>query len=161
MPGITPATHEQIQTHYPTTRRGSANRGGNSLWIAGHAIERFQERVAPVPKQRVIEILAAIAKTATVRSKPRHWMSGTVEDRPGTTYLYNSRIPDICLVVRDRCVVTIFTRNICRSWRQLDVDVRRTRVTDRGIPMPCTLRDLPHRPSFAAALAQATRVVNV
>lgn len=117
MPQTTLTTQEQMGNHHPTTRRGSATSRNGRLWITGHAIERFQQRVAPMPTTQVITALVAIAKTAKVRPNPRHWMGGTLENQPGTTYLYNSKIPDICLVVRDRCVVTVFTRDVCRRWR--------------------------------------------
>ncbi len=88
------------------------------LIISLHAVERFQQRVTPMTRERVGEAIAALARTAKTRTQPRHWMRGLSIHQPGTTYLYNNRFPDICLIARGGIIRTVYTRAQCRKWRR-------------------------------------------
>lgn len=90
---------------------------GRDLRISVHAVERFQQRVEPMRWDRTVQAIAALARTAKTRTQPRHWMRGLGIHQPETTYLYNSLFPDVCMIVRNHCIVTVYTRAPCRIWR--------------------------------------------
>jgi hypothetical protein len=88
-----------------------------SLVVSGHAITRYQQRVRPTATR--LEALAeirAIAARARVRSRPR-WWTRVAGERPGRRYLYSATTPDVCLVVKDDVVLTVFSRQVCAQWR--------------------------------------------
>ncbi len=84
--------------------------------ISGHAIERFRQRVDERASltQAYSEITSMLAR-GRVRSKPRHWMRGSIE--PGTRFVYPADRPGICLIVGDGVVKTVITKNLYRSPR--------------------------------------------
>jgi hypothetical protein len=85
--------------------------------VSSHAIVRYQQRVRPATTR--LEALAEIreiASRARVRSRPR-WWTRVAGERPGCRYLYCASRPDVCLVVRDGVVVTVFSRQACAQWR--------------------------------------------
>ena len=87
------------------------------LVVSGHAIARYQQRVRPTATR--LEALAeirAIASRARVRSRPR-WWTRVAGERPGCRYLYSATTPDVCLVVKDGVVLTVFSRQVCAQWR--------------------------------------------
>ncbi|MGH3220146.1 MAG: hypothetical protein ACRDPY_15815 [Streptosporangiaceae bacterium] len=87
------------------------------LVVSSHAIARYQQRVRPAATR--LEALAEIreiASRARVRSRPR-WWTRVAGERPGCRYLYCASRPDVCLVVRNGVVVTVFTRQVCALWR--------------------------------------------
>ncbi len=88
------------------------------LIVSAHAVDRFRQRVTPMTYDQAAEAVVALARTAKTRTQPRHWMKDLSDHRPGTTYLYNSRFPDICLIVNGGIVRTVFTRALCRRWRR-------------------------------------------
>lgn len=79
-----------------------------------HAIERFQERIAPVTTAEAARRIRAAATTAKARSTPRWWTP--VAPEPGLRFLYPADLPGVCLLVRDGAVITIFERSQCRTW---------------------------------------------
>lgn len=90
----------------------------SSLRISRHAAQRFVERAAPgLSTEEALELLARLAGTARSRSTPRWWMRDAVAASPGLRFLYPSADPRICLLVRQRTVVTVVTRNLLRSSR--------------------------------------------
>jgi hypothetical protein len=83
--------------------------------ISNHAIQRYRERVDPdASRQEARGALHRFVLLGRSRSRPRHWMRGrpTV---PGTRYVYWAGRPSLCLVVADGCVVTVVTRELCRT----------------------------------------------
>jgi hypothetical protein len=87
------------------------------LVVSSHAIARYQQRVRPAATR--LEALAEIreiASKARVRSRPR-WWTRVAGERPGCRYLYCASRPDVCLVVRNGVVVTVFSRQVCAQWR--------------------------------------------
>lgn len=85
--------------------------------VSSHAIARYQQRVRPAATR--LEALAEIreiAARARVRSRPR-WWTRVAGERPGCRYLYCASRPDVCLVVRNGVVVTVFSRQVCALWR--------------------------------------------
>jgi hypothetical protein len=87
------------------------------LVVSSHAIDRYQQRVRPAATR--LEALAeirAIASRAKARPRPR-WWTRVAGDRPGCRYLYCASRPDVCLVVKDGVVLTVFTRQVCARWR--------------------------------------------
>ncbi len=108
------------------------SRRTHEIHVTRHAVERFQQRVAHLSMDRSMAAVQALADSAKARSRPRHWMADTTAHLPGTTYLYNSRLPDVCLIVRNGSVITIFTRDACRRWRDdRDEIARPSRWTHR------------------------------
>jgi len=87
------------------------------LTISNHAIQRYQERVAPaISNREAVSQIRSILATANSRSRPR-WWTRVAGERPGCRYLYSASRADVCLVVRDGAVVTVFSRSVCALWR--------------------------------------------
>ncbi len=80
-----------------------------------HAVERFQQRVAPVTSFEAAKRIQEAASTAQVRPTPRSWTP--VAPRPGTVFLYPATLPGVCFLARDNAVVTVLVRAQCRSWQ--------------------------------------------
>ena len=89
-----------------------------------HAIQRFQQRVAPVSTAEAARRIRAAAATARVRPTPRWWTP--VAPAPGLLFLYPASLPGVCFLVRAGAVVTVFERGHCRSWA-LPAEAERTR----------------------------------
>lgn len=79
-----------------------------------HAIERFQQRVAPVTTAEAARRIRAAADSSKVRPTPRWWTP--VAPAPGLLFLYPAELPGVCLLVRDGAVITLFERSQCRAW---------------------------------------------
>lgn len=78
------------------------------LRISLHAVLRFQERVARVaPEIARAEIRTIIAGSRS-RTTPPNWM--VVPDFPYSRYLISAEHPDVCPVVQDGTVVTVYSR---------------------------------------------------
>lgn len=106
-----------------------------SLRIADHAVLRFQERVDPaastVAARTAIQQIALLGKAS---SRPRHWMCDT-RSTPGTIYIYWQQRPGVALLVRNGCVVTVYTRKLTRGA------ARRRRERNREIGIQLRLLD--------------------
>jgi hypothetical protein len=89
-----------------------------SLQVPDHAVQRFQERVdsaaSAVEARMAIQQIARLGKAS---SRPRHWMCDT-RSAPGTVYIYWHQRPGVALLVRDSCVVTIYTRKLTHGARR-------------------------------------------
>jgi hypothetical protein len=99
------------------------------LVVSSHAITRYQQRVRPAATR--LEALAeirAIASKARVRSRPR-WWTRVAGERPGCRYLYCASRPEVCLVVKDGVVLTVFSRQICAQWRAVLAGADERRLT--------------------------------
>ncbi|MFN2503681.1 MAG: hypothetical protein ABR540_05520 [Acidimicrobiales bacterium] len=79
-----------------------------------HAIQRFQQRVAPVSIVEANRRLTDAAANARVRATPRWWTP--VAPAPGLVFLYPASMPGVCLLVRNGVIMTIYERSQCRSW---------------------------------------------
>ncbi len=87
------------------------------LFVSSHAIARYQQRVRPAATRlEAIAEIREIASRARVRSRPR-WWTRVAGERPGSRYLYCASRPDVCLVVKDGVVLTVFSRQVCAQWR--------------------------------------------
>ncbi|HEY7065734.1 MAG TPA: hypothetical protein VII06_29940 [Chloroflexota bacterium] len=94
--------------------------------ISRHAVERWQERVEPGASALGARLaLRALLDAGRVRPTPRHWTRVTPE--PGLCFVYAADQPGVCALVRDRVVVTVLTRALCRASRRPTPDV---------LPMP-------------------------
>jgi len=80
--------------------------------ISGHALLRYQERVAQVTYTSARQEIGQLLAGAKRRPKPRHWMP--VPITPGSLYLYAAGQADVCLVVRGDVVVTVYSRHTFR-----------------------------------------------
>lgn len=80
-----------------------------------HAVERYQQRVAPVSAAEAFKTLQAAATTARRRSTPRWWTPAAAG--PGLLFLYPAALPGVCLLCRDGAILTVFQREVCRGWR--------------------------------------------
>jgi hypothetical protein len=80
-----------------------------------HAIQRFQERVAPVSTAEAARRIREAGASATVRPTPRWWTP--VAPAPGLSFAYPSTLPGVCFLIRDGAVLTVFERDTCRGWR--------------------------------------------
>jgi hypothetical protein len=86
--------------------------------ISEHAIDRFVMRTSmSIPRHMARNAIAVIAGSSKARAVPRHWMRRFTSAQPGTRYLYNSAFPGICLVERGGTIVTVYTKEACRRWR--------------------------------------------
>ena len=81
-----------------------------------HAIQRFQERVAPVGTAEAARRIREAAAHARVRATPRWWTP--VAPAPGLTFLYPASLPGVCLLAREGAVVSVYERSQCRQWEQ-------------------------------------------
>jgi hypothetical protein len=99
-------------------RSGTVAQRIKSLLVPDHAVLRFQERVdsaaSAVEARMAIQQIARLGKAS---SRPRHWMCDT-RSEPGTVYIYWHQRPGVALLVRDGCVVTVYTRKLTRGARQ-------------------------------------------
>jgi hypothetical protein len=97
--------------------------------ISAHAISRYQERVDPsASRYEAYRALKRFLTRGRARATARHWMRETPapkqarllrnDDAPNQSYVYCSCLPGVCLIVRDCTVVTVLTRELCRSRRQ-------------------------------------------
>lgn len=95
-------------------------RGNRTYTISSHAIERFQERVANVEQEVARRAIAALAREGRSKTRPRHWMRGFAAATPGTQFFYHHKLPGVCLVVRGRVVVTVYSRAVCKRWSSME-----------------------------------------
>jgi hypothetical protein len=87
------------------------------LVVSSHAITRYQQRVRPAATRlEALSEIREIASRARVRSSPR-WWTQVAGQRPGCRYLYCASRPEVCLVVKDGVVLTVFSRQVCAQWR--------------------------------------------
>ena len=109
-------------------------------FVTAHAINRYQERVEPAAsRQEALRAIREILGHARSRSRPRLWTK--VNTRPGCRYLYSADHPGVCLVVRGRAVVTVFSRSSCATWGPLPDGGGTTRPsTPYHRPAPTTWR---------------------
>lgn len=87
--------------------------------ISWHAIDRYRQRVATVTLAEATQRLANLAADSTRRPTPRRWTQ--VPPGPGVLFLYPHSNSDICLVMKGNTIVTVFSRVVCRSWRNRQV----------------------------------------
>jgi hypothetical protein len=103
-----------------------------SLQITTHAVCRYRERV-----DRRISLLEArlrlqrLVSLGRVRATPRHWTRESVKVSAGLRFVYWSGEPHVCALVRDRAVVTVLTRTLCKSSRP-----RHLKLVQSSAPRP-------------------------
>ena len=100
------------------------------FWVSSHAVRRYIERVEPTASPAdAREALRQIGSFGKVRSRPRHWMRADIEPAPGLSFVISSSRPHVCLLVRDRVVLTVITRAMCsrRGYYLKAVDSDRRR----------------------------------
>lgn len=103
--------------------------------ISRHAIDRYRQRVEAVAPAIAAQRLIDLAASSTRRPTPRHWTEAA--PAPGMLFLYPHRDSDVCLVMRDHTIVTVFSRVMCLEWRTGQPSGSR----------PPMRRDPYHRPS--------------
>jgi hypothetical protein len=87
------------------------------LFVSSHAITRYQQRVRPAATRlEAAAEIREIAAKARARPSPR-WWTRVAGEHPGCRYLYCASRPDVCLVVKDGAVLTVFSRQVCAQWR--------------------------------------------
>jgi hypothetical protein len=84
------------------------------MFPSRHAIQRFQERVAPVTSAEAARRIREAAAHARVRPTPRWWTP--VSPSAGLLFLYPASLPGVCLLVREGVVVTVYERSQCLEW---------------------------------------------
>jgi hypothetical protein len=109
-----------------------------------HAVQRFQQRVAPVSTAEAFRQLQSAATSARVRSTPRWWTP--VKPAPGLLFLYPAAMPGVCLLVRDGAILTVFQRAQCLAWRHDDPPHR---------PPTVARRPAYHRPAVGSRYEDA------
>lgn len=99
--------------------------------ITKHAVERYQQRVAPgasaLEARMALQQFVSLGKA---RPNPRRWMC---QHRPGPQirYVYWVQRPRVCAIVRDGAVVTVITRELIRTSTRPLSSVPRPRRTIR------------------------------
>ncbi len=78
--------------------------------ITRHALDRWSERVGGV--ESPASALEQFMSRGRRRPRPRHWT--TASAAPGTSFIYLSDQPGVCVVLRDGAAVTVLTRSLCR-----------------------------------------------
>src|SRR5262245_52309268 len=100
--------------------------------ISRHAIERYRQRVAYVAPAEAAQRLTDLVADASRRPTPRRWTN--VPPGPGVLFLYPRTNSGICLLMKGGTVATVFSRDVCREWRD-----EAERVGERRSP---------HRPPY-------------
>jgi len=100
---------EVIYTH--TNRDTKPRRNVN---LSAHALSRWTERAQVVrnPARARIELGEFVARGRR-RPTPRRWT--TVHPYPGLTFIYWAERSDLVALVKDRTVVTVLSRSVCRG----------------------------------------------
>ncbi|MDZ5661403.1 hypothetical protein SFC79_06455 [Nocardioides sp. S-58] len=83
-----------------------------------HAVQRYQQRVAPVAAAEAFRRLSELADNSRTRATPRWWTP--VEPAPGLLFAYPANEPGVCLLLRDGAILTVFERGQCRAWATAD-----------------------------------------
>ena len=83
--------------------------------ISRHAVERYLQRVSCVPPTEAARRLAELSADSTRRPTPRRWTK--VRPGPGVLFLYPRADSDICLLMKGDTITTVFSRDVCRRWR--------------------------------------------
>lgn len=94
-----------------------------------HAIQRYQQRIAPVSTYEAFKTLQTAAVTARRRATPRWWTP--ITPAPGLLFLYPATLPGVCFLCRDGAILTVFERDMCRRWA-LAEPVQRTKLGRHG-----------------------------
>lgn len=100
---MTQVHHRGMQAHHLPPR------------ISQHAIDRYRQRVEPVDAATAADRLADMAAASTRRPTPRQWTE--VAPTPGVLFLYPHGSSDVCLVMKNNTIITVFSRVICMEWR--------------------------------------------
>ena len=101
--------------HVLRRRATTMTQRSRSLRVPDHAVLRFQERVDPAASAVEARMaIQQIARHGKACSRPRHWMCDT-RSAPGTVYIYWQQRSGVALLVRDGCVVTLYTRELTRG----------------------------------------------
>ena len=85
-------------------------------------------RAAMATPGQAIQALTTIALRGRRRPTARRWMRGTAT-QPGAIFVYAALVPGVCLVMRERAVITVFSRPSCRAWRASHGSSAERRVT--------------------------------
>jgi hypothetical protein len=107
-----------------------------SYRISTHAELRYRERVEPAaaPTQ-ARNAIRQILRSGHPSSRPQKWMRPFTTTRPGTSFVYSSDAPGVCLIVENQTVLTVFTRWVCNRWAKTgDVTKPRTPWRSRRAP---------------------------
>ena len=86
--------------------------------ISSHAVDRYLQRVdRRVSRRQAASVIDEIIRSGRCRPVPRRWMK-TVKPGPGLLFVLSADHPGVALAVRDRTVVTVYSKSTCRSWNQ-------------------------------------------
>jgi len=86
-----------------------------TLIISSHAKQRYVERVEPSLSLALAgRHLRRFVAVGRARPKPRHWMA-RAHSSPGTRFIYWSKRPGVCAIVRNGVVVTVLTADLCHA----------------------------------------------
>lgn len=93
----------------PTTRSPADPLG--TPRISDHAVSRYRQRIDPTSSTaQARKVIGAVLTSGRSRPTPRHWMRGGWKPQPGVVFVYSAAHSQMCLVVRDACVVTVWGR---------------------------------------------------
>lgn len=107
--------HEDSQPGFRQNLCMHSNRTAEvAVFPTRHAIQRFQERVAPVTTAEAARRIRDLAASSVVCKRPRRWTPAVAG--PGLTFLYPAATPGVCLLVRDGAVLTVFERSMAKAW---------------------------------------------
>lgn len=82
--------------------------------LSTHAVQRWCERVDPGASLLEARLaLGQLVSNGRVRATPRHWTDA--DPAPGLSFVYWAQRPTICALIVDGVVVTVLTRELCRS----------------------------------------------
>lgn len=85
--------------------------------LTAHAVLRYRERVEGVSRRLAARRLRHLVATAHWRSRPRVWTEVVLH--PGVVYGYSPLRPDVCLILRGRVIVTVFSQRYLSAGRRL------------------------------------------
>jgi hypothetical protein len=87
--------------------------------LTQHVIDRYRQRVdSTASPDEARLVLGRMVCMGRARSTPRHWMRN-VNKTPGLRFIYWAELPGVCGLVLDGALITLITRELCKSERHL------------------------------------------
>jgi hypothetical protein len=89
--------------------------------ITQHVLDIYRHQVDPKASPEEARLmLGRLVRLGRVRSTPRRWMR-RVKQTPGLRFIYWAELPGVCGLIFDGALMTVITRELCKSERHLHV----------------------------------------
>lgn len=87
------------------------------ITVTHHAALRYGQRTDQgVTLHQAVQTIRELLGAGRASPRPRRWtrLGGY---KPGTRFVSSAAHPGVCLIVVDGAVVTVYSRRVCRQWR--------------------------------------------